>query len=375
MSKISGKMKFWTKGFVFSFIMLILNALAAILLIINQVFFTIPWVDSIYKLVRPWLLMLFYNNTIHVYGGIFIGYVLSLVLYVLGYNLAKVKHLKGSIMYVFSLLGFVLLTFIGINYAYVSILFNQDFLLNTRLMQLLLFLPINFALSLFLFLEVVDFYIFLKDLIKARKIWKHKKPEFNIEVKGKLTHINIKTEAHLFTPVPMLIIAQYLQTKGFSVAWFVRGAFNHLFSLIVTYAGGWPRARNILFRFIGMKIGKNCHISQKAIPDPLLPELIEFEDGSGCGIGVKLLTHNAMNLTHGTFSFGPIKVCENARIGAYSLILPGVTIGRVSIVGARSVVADDIPPYSVAVGSPAKVIRQLTDSEREEADKKFSDVF
>jgi len=210
--------------------------------------------------------------------------------------------------------------------------------------------------------------------MKARKIWKHKRPDFEIEVKGNMTHINIDTDEFVFTPVPMLIIAQYLQTKGFSVSWFVRGAFNHLISLIITYLIGWPRAKNALFRFTGMKVGENCSISQKTAPDPLLPELIEFEEGSGCGIGVKLITHNAMNIRHGSFSFGPIKVCRNARIGAYSIILPGVTIGEGSIIGANSLVTDDIPPFSIAFGSPAKVIRQLTESEKEEVDKKYRTI-
>lgn len=39
-------------------------------------------------------------------------------------------------------------------------------------------------------------------------------------------------------------------------------------------------------------------------------------------------------------------------------IIPGVTVGKGSIVGAHSVVTHDIPPYSIAVGSPAKVIKQ-----------------
>ncbi|MFX1313996.1 MAG: acyltransferase, partial [Promethearchaeota archaeon] len=308
---------------------------------------------------------------LYIYSGIIIAYVFLLPLYVLGYNLAKTKQLTGSILYIFSLLGFVVITFIASYYTYFSILFNQDLTLNTRLMLFLLFLPINFALSLVLFLVNIDFSIFFKDLVKARKIWKHKRPKFEIEVKGKITYINIQTEEHIFTPVPMLIVANYLKSKGFSVSWFVKGAFNHIFSLIITYLIGWPRARNILFRFLGMKIGKNCHISQKSIPDPLLPELIEFEEGSGCGIGVKLLTHNAMDIKHGAFCFGPIKVCRNARIGAYSTILPGVTIGAGSIIGAHSVVAEDIPPYSIAYGSPAKVIRQLTEDEKKEVNKKY----
>ncbi len=371
MSKVSGKMKFWTKGFIFSFIFLILSASFIVLLIFNRIFPSIPWMDFIYNLLRPWLLLLFYNYTIFVYAGIFICYALFLVLYVFGYNLAKVKHMTGSIIYVFSLCGFVLVTFIASHYAYFSIIFNQDITLNTRLMFLILFLPIIFALGLFLFLVSTDFLIFFKDLIKARKIWKKRRPEFEIEVKGKITNINIDTDEHIFTPVPMLIIAQYLQSKGYSVSWFVRGAFNHLISLIITYLTGWPRARNVLFRFTGMKIGNNCHISQKAIPDPLLPELIEFEDGSGCGIGVKLLTHNAMNIQHGSFSFGPIKIGKNARIGAYSVVLPGVTIGEGSIIGANSLVSEDIPPFSIAFGSPAKVVRELTEDEKKMVNKDY----
>ena len=369
MSRDSSKMKFWTKGFIISFLFLILSALLIVLLIISHIFLPIPWIDLLYEYVRPFLLAIFYNYNLYVYGGIFISYSLLLVLYVLGYNLAKVKHMTGSIIYVFSLLGFVLVTFFAVNYTYASVLFNQELFLNVRLMLLLLLLPMIFALSLFLFLVNIDFLIFFKDLIKARKIWKHGRPEFEIEVKGKITNINIKTDEFVFTPVPMLVISKYLQSKGYSVSWFVRGAFNHLISLIIIYLTGWPRARNVLFRFTGMKIGKNCSISQRAIPDPLLPELIEFEEGSGCGIGVKLLTHNAMNIKHGSFSFGPIKVCKNARIGAYSVILPGVTIGEGSIIGANSLVIDDIPPFSIAFGSPAKVIRQLTDSEKEEVNK------
>lgn len=359
------------KGFIISFVFLLLSALLVILFIIHRIFFSIPWIDTIYNTIVPFLSLIFYKYSIYIYGAILIAYVLLFVLFVLGYNLAKTIQLSGSIIYIFSLLGFVLITFAIINYTYIGILFNRDLALNTRLMLILLFLPINFALSLILFLVDVDFIIFFKDLIKARKVWNHKRPKFNVEVKGKMTSINIETEEHLFTPVPMLIIAKYLQSQGYSISWFVRGAFNHLFSLIVTYLAGWPRSRNVLFRFMGMKIGRNCHISQKAIPDPLLPELIEFEDGSGCGIGVILLTHNAMNVKHGSFSFGPIKICENARIGAYSLILPGVTIGRGSIIGARSVVADDIPPYSIAIGSPAKVVRQLNEDEKEEVNKKY----
>jgi len=56
---------------------------------------------------------------------------------------------------------------------------------------------------------------------------------------------------------------------------------------------------------------------------------------------------------------GGAVVEDYARIGANSTILPGVTIGRNSLVGAGSVVIEDVPPDSVVAGSPAKVIKKI----------------
>lgn len=47
----------------------------------------------------------------------------------------------------------------------------------------------------------------------------------------------------------------------------------------------------------------------------------------------------------------------NARLGANVTLLPGVTIGRGAQIGACSVVTKDIPPYAIAAGNPAKVIK------------------
>lgn len=54
----------------------------------------------------------------------------------------------------------------------------------------------------------------------------------------------------------------------------------------------------------------------------------------------------------------PIAIEENVWIGESVCILGGVTIGKGSIIGAMSVVTRSIPPYSIAVGNPAKVIKQ-----------------
>lgn len=54
----------------------------------------------------------------------------------------------------------------------------------------------------------------------------------------------------------------------------------------------------------------------------------------------------------------PIKIEKNVWIGELCCVLQGVTIGEGSIIGAMSVVTKDIPPYTIAVGSPAKLIKR-----------------
>jgi acetyltransferase-like isoleucine patch superfamily enzyme len=55
----------------------------------------------------------------------------------------------------------------------------------------------------------------------------------------------------------------------------------------------------------------------------------------------------------------PIRIGPNTWIGFDSCILPGVTVGKGSIVGARSVVTESVPPYCVVAGNPARVVRLL----------------
>lgn len=70
-----------------------------------------------------------------------------------------------------------------------------------------------------------------------------------------------------------------------------------------------------------------------------------------------------MYAMHCPFKEGRVVIKDGAHIGIGAIIMPGVTIGEGAIIGAGSVVTHDIPPYCVAVGSPAKVIRSFANTE------------
>lgn len=67
----------------------------------------------------------------------------------------------------------------------------------------------------------------------------------------------------------------------------------------------------------------------------------------------------------GTQFSAPVRIEDDVWIGAGALIMPGVAIGRSSVVGAGSVVTAHVPPMVVAAGTPARVIREITDADRE----------
>ena len=62
-------------------------------------------------------------------------------------------------------------------------------------------------------------------------------------------------------------------------------------------------------------------------------------------------------------SHGKVVLKQNCRIGSHSTILPGISVGENSIIGAHSLVNKDIPDNVVAFGVPAKVVHQLNNDE------------
>lgn len=64
-------------------------------------------------------------------------------------------------------------------------------------------------------------------------------------------------------------------------------------------------------------------------------------------------------MQQGIDRIAPVIIGRNTWLGQNVVVLPGVTIGEHCVIGANSVVNSSIPPFSVAVGSPARVVRQL----------------
>ena len=78
-----------------------------------------------------------------------------------------------------------------------------------------------------------------------------------------------------------------------------------------------------------------------------------------CTVGHDSIIGDFCNISPGCHISGHVTLEEGVDIGTGVNILPGLTIGRWSIIGAGATVTKDIPAYSVAVGVPAKVIKEL----------------
>lgn len=110
--------------------------------------------------------------------------------------------------------------------------------------------------------------------------------------------------------------------------------------------------RGLSLYVLGMDIPTSTRIDGEVVV--YHPIGLVISDNAHIESGVQL----RQNTTIGTrVPFGPApRICEGADIGANSVILGGITIGASAIVGAGSVVLQDVPPHSVAVGNPARIV-------------------
>ncbi|BDQ31813.1 serine O-acetyltransferase [Nitrosopumilus zosterae] len=118
-------------------------------------------------------------------------------------------------------------------------------------------------------------------------------------------------------------------------------------------------------RMRGVKIGENCHISPYVLIDLLHPELIKIEDNVTISSNSMIFAHvnpsaNDFLKKHGyPRTIKSVIVKKGAVISVGCIIIAGVTIGENAIVGAGSVVTQDVPDYCVVVGNPARVVKKI----------------
>lgn len=132
------------------------------------------------------------------------------------------------------------------------------------------------------------------------------------------------------------------------------------------------KVRPMLMRKMGCKVGKGCFIGDYVRIDAGHADMITLEDSVSVASGTRLLCHQRdfsdycvgddyMKLG---YIVKPIVLKRGCLIGMESFVMPGVTVGEGAVVGAGSMVVKDIPAWTVAVGRPAKVIREIPVRER-----------
>lgn len=112
-------------------------------------------------------------------------------------------------------------------------------------------------------------------------------------------------------------------------------------------------------RYIGVKVGEKCFIASD-VHFSSEPYLIEIGSNVALTRGVMIHTHGGGRVARTKFPdfdvFGRVTICDNAYIGSGAQIMPGVTIGKGSLVAAGSIVTKSVPDGVVVAGNPAKYV-------------------
>lgn len=148
------------------------------------------------------------------------------------------------------------------------------------------------------------------------------------------------------------------------------GAADKRRSLLLAIFGSVGE-RTVLLPPFHAGFGSNVHIGDDFFGNVNLTFVDDVEIRIGDGVmiapSVTLTTtghpvHPSRRADFGRFS-EPIVIEDKVWIGSNAVVLPGVRIGYGSVIGAGSVVSRDIPPMTVAVGTPCRVLRPITDED------------
>lgn len=141
-----------------------------------------------------------------------------------------------------------------------------------------------------------------------------------------------------------------------------------------------PRLRPWLWKRTGVNIKGSVSIGYDVYYDVGNAHLITMEDGVWVASQCLLLCHKRIlsdyhigdDYNNLPYQRHEIVLKKGCCIGMRTVVMPGVTIGEGSIVGVGSVVTKDIPAWTIAVGSPAKVVKHITERESKEIKDEIS---
>ncbi|OGF16951.1 MAG: hypothetical protein A2W00_10970 [Candidatus Eisenbacteria bacterium RBG_16_71_46] len=123
--------------------------------------------------------------------------------------------------------------------------------------------------------------------------------------------------------------------------------------------------RIVLYRMMGVSVGRHVFIGLDSYLDDQFPELIRIADDVTISFRVTICVHDdarrmdrvSPGQLEGTVA--PVILERGCYLGAGCLLLPGITVGERSVVGAGSVVTRDVPRGKVVVGIPARVVKDV----------------
>jgi acetyltransferase-like isoleucine patch superfamily enzyme len=118
----------------------------------------------------------------------------------------------------------------------------------------------------------------------------------------------------------------------------------------------------------GYTIGKDVYVGEGLLVSDSLTlggaTRVAIGDRVAIGQRVTIIVSSHPNKSTLRRLFGtheaPVRIHDDAWVGAGALLLPGVTVGREAVVGAGAVVTESVPPRVVVAGNPARVIRRLS---------------